>query len=73
MSQSIAVMINIEGPRLGIDPGTSSPQGENASHYTNGDNRDSWYLCQQVSLGWLTYNQSGIAASHQSMLQTYVL
>ena len=35
MSQSIEVMIAIEGPRPDIDLGTSSPQGEHANHYTN--------------------------------------
>ena len=30
MSQCIDIMITIEGPRLGIDPGISSPQGEHA-------------------------------------------
>ena len=37
MSQSIKVMIATEGPRLGIDPRTSSPQGEYANNYTNGE------------------------------------
>ena len=35
--ESVEVMITIERPRLGIDPGTSSPQGKHANHYTNGD------------------------------------
>ena len=30
VSPSIKVMITIEGLRLGIDPGTSSPQGQHA-------------------------------------------
>ena len=40
MSQSIElieVIITIDSPRLDIDPKTSSPQGEHAYHYTNGD------------------------------------
>ena len=37
MSQSIKVMITIEGPRPGIDRVTSSIQGEHANHYHNGD------------------------------------
>ena len=28
-------MITIEGPRLGIDLGTWSPQGKHTNHYTN--------------------------------------
>ena len=31
------VMNTIEGPRPGIDPGTSSPQGKHTKHYTNGN------------------------------------
>ena len=30
-------MITIEGPTPGIDPGTSSTQGEHAKQYTKGD------------------------------------
>ena len=40
MSQSIEVMITIEGPRPGIDHGTFSSQGKHANHYTNGDSCD---------------------------------
>ena len=38
--QSIQVMITIEGPRLGIDLGTSTPKGEHANHYTNRDRKN---------------------------------
>ena len=36
MSQSIEGMIIIGSPRLGIDPGTSSPNNKHDNHYTNG-------------------------------------
>ena len=32
----VDVMIIIDGPRPGINPGTSSPQGEHANGYING-------------------------------------
>ena len=33
-------MIPIESPKPGIDPGTSSPQGEHSNYYTSGDRYD---------------------------------
>ena len=49
MSQSIEVTITIEGPWAGIHPRTSSPQGEHANHYTNGDSQSHDF---QVSVMW---------------------
>ena len=40
MSPSFEVMITIESPRPGIDPGTSSSQDKYANHYTNGESYD---------------------------------
>ena len=37
MSQSIEEIITIEGPKLSIDLGTSSPHGGHAKHHTTGD------------------------------------
>ena len=37
LSNSIEVMIIIEGPRPRIDPGTSCPQTKHANNFTNGD------------------------------------
>ena len=48
MVQSIEVVITFEGPRLDINPWTSSPQDMHANHFTDGDRyavscmRSSW-------------------------------